>query len=89
MLTFRNQLMYRDVLFLYCVMRGDVYAPHLLSEINFRIPTKTRSSDTFIGKNSFSVMSRLCREFNVLNCELDLFGMSKATFKEELRKLLM
>ncbi len=88
MLTIHNQLMYRNVLFLHSVVRGDVYAPHLLSEINFRVPTKTRSSDTFIVKNSFSVMSRLCREFNVLNCKLDLFGMSKATFKKELRKLL-
>ncbi len=88
LLTVRNNLVYRDTLFMYSVIRGRVYARQLLSSINFRVPLRTRLVNMFYKPNDVNIISQLCSQFNPLNILLDIFALSWKAFKKKLYDIL-
>lgn len=83
-----------DLLLLHKIINGDVDCPEILEQVQFRVPTNTRSRDIFVRRASpstysyHSVIPRLLREGNEVPSEIDFFGTKPLNFKKALLQVI-
>ncbi|XP_046684638.1 uncharacterized protein LOC124370398 [Homalodisca vitripennis] len=83
-----------DILILHKMVNGALDCPRLLSLLEFRIPTSTRSGDIFFKRalpslySYHSCIPRLMREGNEVSGGVEFFGSSYQSFSSRLGKLL-
>ncbi|XP_046658945.1 uncharacterized protein LOC124353134 [Homalodisca vitripennis] len=83
-----------DILILHKMVNGALDCPRLLSLLEFRIPTSTRSGDIFFKRalpslySYYSCIPRLMREGNEVSGGVEFFGSSYQSFRSRLGKLL-
>ena len=85
-----------DLSFLYKLMNGAIDCPELLSLLEFRVPTGTRSLAVFVHRSrptnylQHAAIPRIMRLGNVIAPHVDFFrGMSNSSFKTLVRKILI
>lgn len=94
-----NSLKVRRILacnvFLYKVLHGSVDSSDLLSRIDFRVPRQnSRCAITFnirvcrTNQHYFSPLNNMCRNYNTLTLEIDIFRWGILHFVQECKKLL-
>lgn len=95
LLTLKNRRTIADIAVLRKICVNEFDCPELLSQINFRVPSKrTRSKSLFDSHQSRTnagkraPLRRLCVLHDSYCNDLDMFSYSHSAFKKELNKVL-
>lgn len=81
-----------DVIFLFKIINSLIECPEILESINIRVPSGTRSQDTFsraVLPNAYSYngcLPRMMRSANYFSTTTDIFFQSLSSFKNSLRQ---
>ncbi len=84
LVSVKDSLYIRDILFLRGVVRGETKMPSLLSSLNFRVPRFFRRVEVFYVTQNVGIPSRLALRLNRVADPFDMFAMPREGFLEAL-----
>ncbi len=87
LLSVKDTLAVRDLQFLRSLVHGELSSKTLLGNVRFRLPGVTRNRETFAPRDNIGTLSRVCRLYDRVGSDIDIFAVSARKFKAQLTEL--
>jgi hypothetical protein len=95
MLSLRKRRLVHDQMLLYSIVRDQVSIQSSIINVSYRANFSRRSKDVFYEKTwtlntaNFAPLPRLIRGYNRHLTEVDIFHLSRSTYKESILEILL